>query len=117
MGPGFLATAPVLSAVLVTPTAAPSSPTRSPIRTLHLPPTSTDTRNARTFQEMGIDKHLLYCLKKAGFEVPTPIQRAAYGTINSGHTTVLMSQTGAGKTLSYLIPILEPMILAQDNKV
>jgi len=42
-----------------------------------------------------------------GFEKPTPIQQESYSTILAGSDFVGIAQTGTGKTIAYLLPILQ----------
>ena len=44
-----------------------------------------------------------------GIVEPTPIQRAAMGAILAGQHGVLESGTGTGKTLAYLLPVLQKL--------
>jgi ATP-dependent RNA helicase RhlE len=43
------------------------------------------------------------------FKIPTPVQAAAIPPALEGHDVLATAQTGTGKTLSFLIPILEEM--------
>ena len=42
-----------------------------------------------------------------GIEHPNPVQQEAIPTILAGRNTVLLSGTGTGKTLAYLLPLLQ----------
>jgi superfamily II DNA/RNA helicase len=44
---------------------------------------------------------------KDGIQVPTPVQRSAIAPILEGHHVVVESGTGTGKTLAYVLPILQ----------
>lgn len=68
-----------------------------------------------SFSELNISKQILHALEDAGFEEPTPIQRQAFPVIRSGKDMVGIAQTGTGKTLAYLIPILMKLHYAQGN--
>ncbi len=59
-----------------------------------------------TFKDLNLSKALLNVLDDLGFEQPTPIQSAACPVILSGQNVVGIAQTGTGKTLAYLLPIL-----------
>ena len=54
-------------------------------------------------------------LEEAGFDQPTPIQEQAFSVIRSGKDIVGIAQTGTGKTLAYLIPLLMKLHYAQGN--
>ena len=45
-------------------------------------------------------------LADMGFEAPTPIQERAYPVIKSGKDVVGIAQTGTGKTVAFLLPLL-----------
>jgi ATP-dependent RNA helicase RhlE len=49
------------------------------------------------------------------FEIPTPVQVAAIPPAIEGRDVLATAQTGTGKTLSYLIPIVE-MMLKNDTR-
>lgn len=48
-------------------------------------------------------------LDKMGFEHMTPVQSKAYPQIRKGKNVVIRSQTGTGKTLAYLVPIVNAL--------
>lgn len=65
------------------------------------------------FKDLNISKQILMALEEAGFEHPTPIQEQAFPVIRSGRDMVGIAQTGTGKTLAYLIPVLMKLHYAQ----
>jgi len=67
-----------------------------------------------TFDEIKISKPIRTALEEAGFTKPTDIQKEAFSVIRSGNDTVGIAQTGTGKTLAYLIPILMKLNYAQN---
>lgn len=67
------------------------------------------------FKELNISKQILMALEEAGFEQPTPIQELAFPVIRSGKDMVGIAQTGTGKTLAYLIPLLMKLHYAQGS--
>ncbi len=48
-------------------------------------------------------------LDDLGFDTPTPIQQEAFPIIRSGKNTIGISQTGTGKTLAFMLPILHDL--------
>ena len=58
------------------------------------------------FSEINLSKPLFRAIYEMGFTQPTPIQQEAYSIISSGRDMVGIAQTGTGKTLAYLMPIL-----------
>jgi ATP-dependent RNA helicase RhlE len=62
---------------------------------------------SRPFDELGLDPALLKVVYGLGYEVPTPIQKAAIPAILAGHDVIGTAQTGSGKTAAFLLPILQ----------
>ena len=52
-------------------------------------------------------------LKANQFEIPTPVQAAAIPPALQGRDVLATAQTGTGKTLSFLIPIVEMLQMAE----
>ena len=59
------------------------------------------------FSELPISAALLARLNHNKFTTPTPVQSAAIPPALEGHDVLATAQTGTGKTLSFLIPIVE----------
>jgi ATP-dependent RNA helicase RhlE len=62
-----------------------------------------------TFHDFKIKKQLQNALADLGFEKPTPIQQESYSPILGGFDFVGIAQTGTGKTIAYLLPILQDL--------
>ncbi len=62
-----------------------------------------------SFDYFGLSKPLKNAILDLGFEQPTPIQVEAFPVIRSGKNIVGISQTGTGKTLGYMLPILQDL--------
>ncbi|NEN25422.1 DEAD/DEAH box helicase [Cryomorpha ignava] len=62
-----------------------------------------------TFEDFKIKKQLKNAIADLGFEKPTPIQQESYSTILGGADFVGIAQTGTGKTIAYLLPILQDL--------
>ncbi len=60
-----------------------------------------------TFRQFGLREELQRALDEAGYTSPTPIQVKAIPLVMGGHDLVGVAQTGTGKTLAYLLPILQ----------
>ena len=58
------------------------------------------------FTDFNLSKSQLKSLADAGLETPTPIQERAFPVIMSGKDVIGIAQTGTGKTLAYLLPVL-----------
>jgi len=59
------------------------------------------------FAELGIEGALAESLRAAGYETPTPLQRAAIPVLRRGGNVVLRGSTGAGLTGAYGIPLID----------
>lgn len=68
-----------------------------------------------TFKDLNISKQILMALEEAGFEEPTPVQTEVFPVIRSGRDVIGIAQTGTGKTLAYLIPILMKLAYPQGR--
>ncbi|MFI3175457.1 MAG: DEAD/DEAH box helicase, partial [Bacillota bacterium] len=60
-----------------------------------------------TFHSLGLDDDLVDGLAKQNITTPTEIQDKIIPLILSGKDVVGRSETGSGKTLSYLLPIFQ----------
>lgn len=63
----------------------------------------------KTFEDYKIKKQLRNAIIDLGFEKPTPIQQVSYSPILGGADFVGIAQTGTGKTIAYLLPILQDL--------
>ncbi|SDE18208.1 DEAD/DEAH box helicase [Sporomusa acidovorans] len=59
------------------------------------------------FSALGIRPELAQFLKQSGINQPTPVQLQTIPAILAGKDVIAQSQTGTGKTLAFLLPILE----------
>lgn len=62
-----------------------------------------------TFEDLKLTKPLLNAIEDLGFDRPTPIQVEACPVVLSGKDVVGIAQTGTGKTLAYMLPILKDL--------
>ncbi len=62
-----------------------------------------------TFEKFGLSKQLNFAIDDLGFKTPTPIQSETFNIILSGKDVVGVAQTGTGKTLAFMLPILEEL--------
>jgi len=69
-----------------------------------------------SFEELNISRQLLNAIDDLGFEKPTPIQEEAFPVGMSGKNIVGIAQTGTGKTLAYMLPILQQLKFSKDYK-
>ncbi|NRD23798.1 DEAD/DEAH box helicase [Winogradskyella litoriviva] len=69
-----------------------------------------------TFQDLNLNTPLYNALDDLGFTTPTPIQEQSFSVVASGKDVVGIAQTGTGKTLAYMLPILRNLKYSrQDN--
>ncbi|MET2983942.1 DEAD/DEAH box helicase [Aureibaculum conchae] len=69
----------------------------------------------QSFDEFKISKQLGYAIDDLGFTTPTPIQSQAFPVIASGKNVVGIAQTGTGKTLAYMLPILQQLKFSEEK--
>ncbi len=60
-----------------------------------------------SFENFKLTQPLINALDDFGYSEPTPIQQAAFNVICAGKDVVGIAQTGTGKTLAYLLPIVK----------
>ena len=63
----------------------------------------------RLFSELGLSEPLLDSLEKAGYRHPSPIQEAAIPVALADNDLIGIAQTGTGKTLAFVLPLLEKL--------
>lgn len=59
------------------------------------------------FLQLGIRKEINHTLKSLGIAAPTPIQEQTIPSVLEGKDVIAKAQTGTGKTLAFVLPILE----------
>lgn len=62
-----------------------------------------------SFESFNLSKQLYTAISDLGFDKPTPMQKEAYSVILSGKDLVGIAQTGTGKTLAYMLPLLSEL--------
>src|SRR5258706_4428018 len=63
-----------------------------------------------TFSEFQLSALLKSNLKLHGFVTPTPVQAQAIPAALAGRDVVATAQTGTGKTLAFVLPMLESLL-------
>src|ERR1700722_19739076 len=63
-----------------------------------------------SFTELPLSSALQQRLAKAQFTIPTPIQAQAIPCALEGKDVLATAQTGTGKTLAFLIPVMERLL-------
>ncbi|ESW09325.1 hypothetical protein PHAVU_009G118200 [Phaseolus vulgaris] len=71
--------------------------------------TTTDTNffSLKSFKEVGCADYILQSLQKIFLTRPSHVQAMAFAPVLSGKTCVIADQSGSGKTLAYLVPIIQ----------
>jgi len=67
------------------------------------------------FLSLGLDARLKQAVVDRGFVTTTPIQGAVYPGVLEGVDLVACAQTGTGKTLAFLLPIMQRLLGAGLN--
>src|SRR5579872_2212228 len=62
------------------------------------------------FSELQISNYAKERLAASHFSIPTPVQAAAIPQALEGKDVLATAQTGTGKTLAFLIPVIEHML-------
>ena len=62
------------------------------------------------FTSLGLDSRLERAVIDRGFELTTPIQSAVFPAVSEGADLVACAETGTGKTLAFLLPIMQRML-------
>jgi superfamily II DNA/RNA helicase len=69
---------------------------------------------ASTFAALGIDERVCEALASSGMHAPTEIQVKAAEPLLARRSTLVAAETGSGKTVAYLAPLLHNL-LADDE--
>ena len=68
-----------------------------------------------TFRDLNLNSSILNALDELGYETPTTIQERAFSPILSGRDVMGVAQTGTGKTLGYVLPLLKLWKFQKDR--
>jgi superfamily II DNA/RNA helicase len=81
--------------------------------------TVNDTQKPNTaptpFDTLGVSAHLVAALQKLNITAATPIQAQAIPLQLEGKDILASAQTGTGKTIAYLLPILQGLLSSNDD--
>ena len=69
----------------------------------------------KSFKSLGVSDILIEKLNKLGIKEPTPIQEQSLPVAFRGNDLIARAQTGTGKTLAFLLPLM--LILPWDRFV
>ena len=70
----------------------------------------------RPFADLGLDSRLQRAIAELGFTQTTPVQSAVYPAIAAGDDVIACAQTGTGKTVAFLLPVLQRLLAASPRR-
>ena len=62
-----------------------------------------------SFESLNLLPLILKNVRAAGYEAPTPIQRATIPLVAAGRDVLGCAQTGTGKTAAFALPMIQQM--------
>ncbi|MCX7997685.1 MAG: DEAD/DEAH box helicase [Leptospiraceae bacterium] len=68
------------------------------------------------FEELNLHENLLKAIQELNFEKMTPIQEIAIPLALEGKDIMGLAQTGTGKTISFLVPIIQKIITQNEEQ-
>lgn len=71
--------------------------------------------DAISFADLGINKVVLAELNKRSITTPTPIQAQAIPNVLKGDDVIGIAQTGTGKTLAFLLPLIQ--LMSKEDRI
>ncbi|GGE29632.1 RNA helicase [Pullulanibacillus camelliae] len=69
----------------------------------------------QNFLQLGLSQKTVQTLKMNGIGQPTPIQEKAIPMILNDKDVIAQAQTGTGKTLAFILPIIEKLVPEQTH--
>ncbi len=73
------------------------------------------TRYMTRFADLNLNPSLQKAIAELGYTTPTTIQERAFPVIMSGRDVCGIAQTGTGKTLAYLLPLLRMWTFSKEK--
>uniref|UniRef100_A0A2P2IA97 RNA helicase n=1 Tax=Hirondellea gigas TaxID=1518452 RepID=A0A2P2IA97_9CRUS len=70
-----------------------------------------------SFAELGLCPEIVTALRSMKLTKPTNVQNAAIPVIRSGHNTLIAAETGNGKTLAFMLPLLEELWQMKESSL
>jgi superfamily II DNA/RNA helicase len=68
------------------------------------------------FSNLGLSNPILNAIADLNYSQPTDIQKQAIPVVLSGKDIIAAAQTGTGKTASFILPLLEKLSAAENDK-
>ncbi|KAG8928773.1 ATP-dependent RNA helicase dbp7 [Tulasnella sp. 418] len=106
----------IISSLFTSNPAPTIEPPSSPIRDVHHAPSNAPLLDSSSFDNLGLNPLLGAHLKtRLNIQKPTSIQRAVISSLigfeaSKSRDLFIQSQTGSGKTLSFLLPIVHDLL-------
>jgi ATP-dependent RNA helicase DDX56/DBP9 len=75
------------------------------------------TESLTHFSDMDLDSRLTRALSKLNFDQPTLVQQTAIPLALQGKDILAKAKTGSGKTIAYLIPVIQKVISNQRTGI
>jgi superfamily II DNA/RNA helicase len=80
-------------------------------------PSEAAYQSTHRFADFLIDERIKGNIAKKGYVTPTPIQDQAIPLVLEGRDVLGIANTGTGKTGAFLIPLLDKVVKARDERV
>lgn len=80
---------------------------------LRLSEKKSKSKDGGGFQSLDLSPPVYAGIKKLGYRTPTPVQRKSLPILLTGADAVVMARTGSGKTVAFLAPVLERLLVAR----
>lgn len=68
------------------------------------------------FKDLNLNKQILNALDDLGYTTPTTIQQKVFNVVMSGADVCGIAQTGTGKTLAYLLPLINQWKFSKEKQ-
>ena len=76
-----------------------------------------DNVTSKSFEGLGLQPEIQLSVMNAGLVVPTPCQMQTIPLLMKGENLLVISQTGKGKTLAYLLPLVDKLLRTNTERV
>ena len=70
-----------------------------------------------SFTQFSFDTRIADAIRQIGYTVPTPIQQQGIPVVLKGRDMLGLAQTGTGKTASFLLPLLQRLMLGRMGRI
>ena len=90
-------------------------PRHDPYPICHAEGSAEQVQAAKVFSKLGLSSSLITYMSTR-FDHPTPIQEMSIPLLLKGSSALMTSQTGSGKTLSYMLPLIVRMQASEQKR-